>query len=112
MAGAAPVGYRDGMETYRLSGGPRDGEVTDTLPPEYAIPDPDIEGDEGEDPELEAEWVGDEMIVLTVGPDLEGGQLIRRADAPDDAYETSVTVRGDGIDGGEPGVEYEVWSVD
>ncbi len=54
----------------------------------------------------------DDMVVLASGPYFEGGRLVRRAELPKEAYQSTVTVPGEGIEGGDADATYEVWSVD
>lgn len=53
----------------------------------------------------------EEMVWFTVGPEYDNGELIPRAQMPDDAFQTAFTVQGDDIEGiaGQP---YEVWAVE
>jgi hypothetical protein len=110
------------MSSYRLEGGPRDGETTETAPEDYNVVRTEVFEETPEDGTAAAQtaeryvatWRGDEPVVLTVGPDLEDGdiQLIRRADLPAGAYEAGLTVPGEEFPDGEEGVAYEVWVSD
>lgn len=54
----------------------------------------------------------EDMVYLEVGPEYEGGELIARAEAPNDAFRLSYDIDGANIDGGEPGRMYECWGVE
>ncbi|MEQ6899293.1 hypothetical protein [Microbacterium sp. KR10-403] len=59
-----------------------------------------------------ANEISAEVVYLTVGPEYDGGELIRRADLPTDAIRTAFDVDGEHVDDGEPGHSYPVWSVE
>lgn len=53
----------------------------------------------------------EEWVVLTSEPDLDELELMRRGDMPKDAYRASLDIDGEHVDGGTPGVAYEVWAM-
>lgn len=53
----------------------------------------------------------EDMVYLTVGPEYDDGELIPRAQMPNDSFQTAFTVQGDDVDG-VAGRTYEVWAVE
>jgi len=104
---------------HRLVGGPRDGEKVENVPSDYTVVNHetfDVPSAEHDDIVVEsdrfvARWRGDELIYLTIGPEYDDGELLRRADAPNDAFRASFDMRGEDV-GGTAGEQYEVWAVE
>lgn len=107
------------ISLHRLEGGPRDGEVTESVPHDYVIVNTEVFDEPSQDQadimfeshRYVARWRGDEVVYLTVGPEYEDGELVRRADAPNDAFRAAIDMDGADV-GGRPGVKYEVWAVE
>lgn len=53
----------------------------------------------------------EDMVYLTVGPEYDDGELIPRAQMPNDAFPAAGTVKGDDVEG-VAGKTYEVWAVE
>lgn len=56
--------------------------------------------------------MSEDKVVLDVGPDYDEPQLIERSALPDDARRAALDLDGEHVDGGTPGVTYEVWTVE
>jgi hypothetical protein len=54
----------------------------------------------------------EDLVYLMVGPEYDGGELVTRGEAPNDAFRLAMDVDGADIDGGEPGRMYECWGVE
>ncbi|MDR6867525.1 hypothetical protein J2Y69_002129 [Microbacterium resistens] len=54
----------------------------------------------------------EELVYLTAGPEYDDGELVTRAEAPNDAFRLSLEVKGEDIEGGEPGRIYECWGIE
>lgn len=104
---------------FRLVGGPRDSDVTTSLPIEYTVVTtetfsrlhPDHNDIFYEDTRFVATWRGDEAVYLTVGPEYNNGELVRRADLPDDAMRAALQLDSGDIEGAAPSM-YDVHTVD
>ncbi|MFG6502272.1 hypothetical protein [Microbacterium sp. P05] len=75
------------ISSHRLEGGPRGGEITESVPPEYVIVNTEVFEEVSPDHadivfekhRFVARWRGDELVYLTVGPEYDDGELVRRA---------------------------------
>ena len=104
---------------FHLIGGPRDSDIAESLPIDYTVvdtetfdrPDPRHADIVDEDTRFVAKWRGDEKVYLTVGHEHDAGELVRRADLPNDAIQSALQVNGEDIAGAVLG-KYEVHTVE